>query len=184
LTAAQTRRSAPLRVRGALQLLSLQVITVNWGHPRALPTPRAKVAPTRRTGVRLGARQARSRAGRAERGAIAAPSQRHRPAHLCAGPPPRARRRQPNLDRLPRRQESPAKSPRRGLSRAGHRQRGKCHRERRREHSAWSAGPYCLSVGPQQAMPAAALLRAASYPNWRTGSQLLPLRYFAAVPGP
>ena len=43
---------------------------------RALPAPRATAAPTRRTGVRLGAKQARSRAGRADRGAVPAPSAR------------------------------------------------------------------------------------------------------------
>src|ERR1035438_1446170 len=47
-------RSASLRVRGALQLLSLQVITVNRRHRRALPAPRAKAAPTRRTASRAG----------------------------------------------------------------------------------------------------------------------------------
>jgi hypothetical protein len=43
--------------------------------------------------VRLGAKQARSRAGRAERGAVAAPSRRDRPA-LCAQGRHHARRGQ------------------------------------------------------------------------------------------
>src|ERR1035438_3396149 len=79
-------RSASLRVRGALQLLSLQEITVNRRHRRALPAPRAKAPPRRRNGVSLGTKQARFRSGRAEPGAIAAPSAQP----LCAqGLPPR-----------------------------------------------------------------------------------------------
>jgi hypothetical protein len=48
--------------------------------PPALPAPRAKAPPTRRTGVRLGTRHARFRAGSAERGAVPTPWARP----LCA----------------------------------------------------------------------------------------------------
>jgi hypothetical protein len=71
-----------------LQLLSLQVITVNRRHCSARASRYGR-AEARRAGVRLGATQARSGAGRAERGAIARRADALIPASLGAGPPPR-----------------------------------------------------------------------------------------------
>ena len=51
---AKNRRSASLRVRGASQLLSLQVMMVDRRHPAPCPRLALRPAPTRRTGVRPG----------------------------------------------------------------------------------------------------------------------------------
>jgi hypothetical protein len=208
-TATRTESAASLRVRGALQLLSLQVITVN--RRPAAPCPRLALRPRRRAPRRkTGALPRRTRRARRVRGAV--PTLSARP--LCAqarhharrgqrhdlgalsGPdsasraarrPPQRTARPAQADRLHRRQESPAK-PAQPRSRQGRTlTAGQVSQAAKNGDSAWpggSAPPGRLAAWPRQG-------RASSPHRGRSLIRMevrdltpLPLRYFAAVPSP
>jgi hypothetical protein len=210
LRAGKIRRSASLRVRGALPLLSLQVITVNR-HPAA-PCPRLAPRPRRRAARRktgaLPRRTRRTRRARRVRGAV--PTLSARP--LCAQARHHARRGQrhdpgalsgpDSASRAARRDHhsEPRGQPKLTVCTSG-KGHGNIAPARRQQSRALTAGKVFTGSGRMSILPGQeALRRLSAWPHrgpasrphrWRSPVRMgvrdltpRPLRYFAAVPGP